>query len=49
MDHSPMFITKNPTCESISVIQLWFENGHSRLPVQYNKALCPVKQLVYSG
>ena len=42
MDHIGRVITKNRTRASIFVIRLWFQNGQSRPPAEYDKAKCGV-------
>ena len=38
MDHARRIITKNRMRASIFVIRLWFQNGQSRPPAEYDKA-----------
>ena len=42
MDHARRIITKNRMRASIFVIWLWFQNGQSRPPAEYEKAKCGV-------
>ena len=42
MDHARRIITKNRMRASIFVIRLWFQNGQSRPPAEYEKAKCGV-------